>query len=193
MNPKVIVVNSTYADHFHWSAVRMSLQAAQYRCWALLEAQLATSWPGWLTAPVPWPSCSAVWRRWTTSMRSSTWLPRVHSRQYIDSVFSVISKMSGRMRAMYIKSQPQSNFNNSWQGCVRACVRACCVCVCVRACVCLCVFIAVMENIHITVQPQSQQALEGGRVVLACRAAGPAGLSYQWFRGKEQVGSLFFL
>ncbi|CAL8348484.1 unnamed protein product [Gadus morhua 'NCC'] len=45
----------------------------------------------------------------------------------------------------------------------------------------------VMENIHITVQPQSQQALEGGRVVLACRAAGPAGLSYQWFRGKEQI------
>ncbi|CAL8308077.1 unnamed protein product [Lota lota] len=45
----------------------------------------------------------------------------------------------------------------------------------------------VMEHIHITVQPQSQQALEGGRAVLTCRAAGPAGLSYQWFRGKEQI------
>ncbi|KAK0132062.1 Mucosa-associated lymphoid tissue lymphoma translocation protein 1 [Merluccius polli] len=45
----------------------------------------------------------------------------------------------------------------------------------------------VMEQIHITVQPQAQQGLEGGRVVLTCRAAGPAGLSYQWFRGKEQI------
>ncbi|KAJ3599128.1 hypothetical protein NHX12_033091 [Muraenolepis orangiensis] len=45
----------------------------------------------------------------------------------------------------------------------------------------------VMEQIRITVQPQSQQAFEGGRVVLTCRAAGPTGLSYQWFRGKEQI------
>ncbi|XP_026160675.1 MALT paracaspase 2 [Mastacembelus armatus] len=43
------------------------------------------------------------------------------------------------------------------------------------------------EMIRITVQPQSQQATVGGRVVLTCRAAGPSGLSYQWFRGKEEI------
>ncbi|GAA6221547.1 mucosa-associated lymphoid tissue lymphoma translocation protein 1-like [Lates japonicus] len=45
----------------------------------------------------------------------------------------------------------------------------------------------VAETIRITVQPQSQQATVGGRVVLTCRATGPPGLSYQWFRGKEEV------
>ena len=150
MNPQFIVVNSTYADHFHWSAVRMSLQAAQYRCWALLEAQLATSWPGWLTAPVPWPSCSAVWRRWTTSMRSSTWLPRVHSRQYIYSVFSVISKMAGRMRAMYIKANNKVTSTILDKGvCVRACVLR--VCACVRACVCVCVCVCMRLRVSVCV------------------------------------------
>ncbi|XP_010792542.1 mucosa-associated lymphoid tissue lymphoma translocation protein 1-like [Notothenia coriiceps] len=43
------------------------------------------------------------------------------------------------------------------------------------------------ELIQITVQPQTQQATVGGRVVLTCRASGPPGLSYQWFRGKEEV------
>lgn len=43
------------------------------------------------------------------------------------------------------------------------------------------------ELIQITVQPQSQQATVGGRVVLTCRASGPPGLSYQWFRGKEEI------
>uniref|UniRef100_UPI0037E7C9BE MALT paracaspase 2 n=1 Tax=Semicossyphus pulcher TaxID=241346 RepID=UPI0037E7C9BE len=45
----------------------------------------------------------------------------------------------------------------------------------------------VAELIQITVQPQSQQASAGGRVVLTCRASGPAGISYQWFRGKEEI------
>nr|XP_019936306.1 PREDICTED: mucosa-associated lymphoid tissue lymphoma translocation protein 1-like [Paralichthys olivaceus] len=45
----------------------------------------------------------------------------------------------------------------------------------------------VEEMIQITVQPQCQQATVGGRVVLTCRATGPPGLSYQWFRGKEEV------
>ncbi|XP_034387621.1 MALT paracaspase 2 isoform X2 [Cyclopterus lumpus] len=43
------------------------------------------------------------------------------------------------------------------------------------------------ELIQITVQPQTQQAPVGGRVVLTCRASGPPGLSYQWFRGKEEI------
>ncbi|KAF3834808.1 hypothetical protein F7725_027366 [Dissostichus mawsoni] len=43
------------------------------------------------------------------------------------------------------------------------------------------------ELIQITVQPQTQQATVGGRVVLTCRASGPPGLSYQWFRGKEEI------
>ncbi|KAK5870222.1 hypothetical protein PBY51_024876 [Eleginops maclovinus] len=43
------------------------------------------------------------------------------------------------------------------------------------------------ELIQITVQPQNQQASVGGRVVLICRATGPPGLSYQWFRGKEEI------
>uniref|UniRef100_A0A3P9P9L4 MALT paracaspase 2 n=1 Tax=Poecilia reticulata TaxID=8081 RepID=A0A3P9P9L4_POERE len=46
---------------------------------------------------------------------------------------------------------------------------------------------AVLEQIKITVQPQSQQAPLGSRVVLTCRASGPSGLSYQWFKGKEEV------
>uniref|UniRef100_A0A667YE25 MALT paracaspase 2 n=1 Tax=Myripristis murdjan TaxID=586833 RepID=A0A667YE25_9TELE len=46
---------------------------------------------------------------------------------------------------------------------------------------------AVTEQIRIVVQPQSQEASEGSRVVLTCKASGPAGLSYQWFRGREEV------
>ncbi|XP_071343833.1 MALT paracaspase 2 [Trachinotus anak] len=45
----------------------------------------------------------------------------------------------------------------------------------------------VAETIRIMVHPQSQQATVGGRVVLTCGAAGPPGLSYQWFRGKEEI------
>ncbi|XP_036376555.1 MALT paracaspase 2 [Megalops cyprinoides] len=45
----------------------------------------------------------------------------------------------------------------------------------------------VMEQIRITVQPQSQRVPEGGRVVLSCQATGPLGLGYQWFKGKEEV------
>ncbi|XP_049910313.1 MALT paracaspase 2 [Epinephelus moara] len=45
----------------------------------------------------------------------------------------------------------------------------------------------VAELIHITVQPQTQQATVGGRVVLTCRAIGSLGLSYQWFKGKEEI------
>ncbi|XP_042272304.1 MALT paracaspase 2 isoform X2 [Thunnus maccoyii] len=46
---------------------------------------------------------------------------------------------------------------------------------------------AVAELIRITVQPQSQKSIMGGRVVLSCRASGPPGLSYQWFRGKDEI------
>ncbi|XP_069006038.1 MALT paracaspase 2 [Embiotoca jacksoni] len=45
----------------------------------------------------------------------------------------------------------------------------------------------VAELIQITVQPQSQQAAAGSRVVLTCRASGPPGLKYQWFRRKEEI------
>ncbi|XP_028260528.1 MALT paracaspase 2 [Parambassis ranga] len=45
----------------------------------------------------------------------------------------------------------------------------------------------VAELIQITVQPQSQQATGGSKVVLTCHASGPTGLSYQWFRGKEEI------
>ncbi|XP_059197422.1 MALT paracaspase 2 [Centropristis striata] len=45
----------------------------------------------------------------------------------------------------------------------------------------------VPELIQVTVQPQTQQATVGGRVVLICRASGPPGLSYQWFRGNEEI------
>lgn len=47
-------------------------------------------------------------------------------------------------------------------------------------------FLLVAE-IQISVQPQSQQAAVGSRVLLTCRAFGPPDLNYQWFRGKEEV------
>uniref|UniRef100_A0A8D0A9H9 Scaffold attachment factor B n=1 Tax=Sander lucioperca TaxID=283035 RepID=A0A8D0A9H9_SANLU len=50
----------------------------------------------------------------------------------------------------------------------------------------------VSELIQITVQPQTQQATVGERVVLTCRAFGPPGLSYQWFRGKEEVSQTLY-
>ncbi|KAK2835573.1 hypothetical protein Q5P01_016057 [Channa striata] len=46
---------------------------------------------------------------------------------------------------------------------------------------------AMAKIIKIKVQPQPQQATVGSRVVLTCRAAGPFGLNYQWFRGKEEI------
>ncbi|XP_041646390.1 MALT paracaspase 2 isoform X2 [Cheilinus undulatus] len=46
---------------------------------------------------------------------------------------------------------------------------------------------SVLELIQITEQPQSKQATEGSRVVLTCRASGPPGLGYQWFKGKEEI------
>ncbi|XP_036971730.1 MALT paracaspase 2 isoform X2 [Acanthopagrus latus] len=48
-------------------------------------------------------------------------------------------------------------------------------------------YLTTTELIQITVQPQSQQATAGSRVVLTCRASGPPGLCYQWFRGKEEI------
>ncbi|KAF3690955.1 Mucosa-associated lymphoid tissue lymphoma translocation protein 1 [Channa argus] len=48
---------------------------------------------------------------------------------------------------------------------------------------------AVAETIQIQVQPQAQQATVGSRVVLTCRAIGPPGLNYQWFRGNEEPQS----
>uniref|UniRef100_A0AAX7UYH3 MALT paracaspase 2 n=1 Tax=Astatotilapia calliptera TaxID=8154 RepID=A0AAX7UYH3_ASTCA len=46
---------------------------------------------------------------------------------------------------------------------------------------------AVAEQIQITVQPQSQEAAPGSNVVLTCRASGPPGLGYQWFKGKQEI------
>ncbi|XP_063056236.1 MALT paracaspase 2 [Engraulis encrasicolus] len=44
-----------------------------------------------------------------------------------------------------------------------------------------------VEQIQVTEHPQAQQVPEGSRVVLSCRASGPPGLGYQWFRGKEEI------
>uniref|UniRef100_A0A8C5EIW2 Mucosa-associated lymphoid tissue lymphoma translocation protein 1-like n=1 Tax=Gouania willdenowi TaxID=441366 RepID=A0A8C5EIW2_GOUWI len=46
---------------------------------------------------------------------------------------------------------------------------------------------AVAVQIQITVQPQSQQAVVGSVVKLSCRACGPPDLTYQWFRGKDEI------
>ncbi|KAM8888464.1 MALT paracaspase 2 [Synchiropus picturatus] len=46
---------------------------------------------------------------------------------------------------------------------------------------------SLMETILITVEPQSQQVATGAKVVLTCRASGPPGLSYQWFKSREQI------
>ncbi|KAF7203015.1 MALT paracaspase 2 isoform X3 [Nothobranchius furzeri] len=45
----------------------------------------------------------------------------------------------------------------------------------------------VSEQFRITVNPQSQQAPAGSKLVLICRASGPPGLNYQWFRGKNEI------
>ncbi|XP_057698196.1 MALT paracaspase 2 isoform X2 [Corythoichthys intestinalis] len=45
----------------------------------------------------------------------------------------------------------------------------------------------VTEQIQVTVQPNSQRAPLGSRVVLICRAFGPPGLCYQWFKGKDEI------
>ncbi|XP_059399539.1 mucosa-associated lymphoid tissue lymphoma translocation protein 1 homolog [Carassius carassius] len=45
----------------------------------------------------------------------------------------------------------------------------------------------VMEQIDIKFQPQSQRVPEGRPVVLSCRAVGPVDLTYQWFKGKDEV------
>ncbi|XP_061739213.1 MALT paracaspase 2 isoform X3 [Nerophis ophidion] len=43
------------------------------------------------------------------------------------------------------------------------------------------------QQIRVTVQPNSLQAAAGSTVVLTCRASGPPALTYQWFKGKEEV------
>ncbi|XP_061832216.1 MALT paracaspase 2 [Nerophis lumbriciformis] len=43
------------------------------------------------------------------------------------------------------------------------------------------------QQICVTVQPNSLQAAAGSTVVLTCRASGPPALTYQWFKGKEEV------
>uniref|UniRef100_A0A673IAM4 Mucosa-associated lymphoid tissue lymphoma translocation protein 1 homolog n=1 Tax=Sinocyclocheilus rhinocerous TaxID=307959 RepID=A0A673IAM4_9TELE len=45
----------------------------------------------------------------------------------------------------------------------------------------------VMGQIDITLQPQSQRVPEGSPVVLSCRAVGHVELTYQWFKGKDEV------
>lgn len=57
----------------------------------------------------------------------------------------------------------------------------------------LCVCVVVAEQIQITVQPQSQEAAPGSNVVLTCRASGPPGLGYQWFKGKQEVTDIFVI
>ncbi|KAF5909801.1 mucosa-associated lymphoid tissue lymphoma translocation protein 1, partial [Clarias magur] len=41
--------------------------------------------------------------------------------------------------------------------------------------------------IEIMTNPQNVQAPKGSTITLSCRAVGPPGLSYQWFRRKEEV------
>ncbi|CAL1593732.1 unnamed protein product [Knipowitschia caucasica] len=43
------------------------------------------------------------------------------------------------------------------------------------------------RQIQIITQPQSQQVQAGAKVTLFCRASGPPGLCYQWFKGKEEI------
>ncbi|XP_028672121.1 MALT paracaspase 2 isoform X1 [Erpetoichthys calabaricus] len=45
----------------------------------------------------------------------------------------------------------------------------------------------VMESIRVVQQPQPQSGLEGSRISLSCKAEGPPSLSYQWFKGKDEV------
>ncbi|XP_051977949.1 MALT paracaspase 2 [Xyrauchen texanus] len=45
----------------------------------------------------------------------------------------------------------------------------------------------VMEQIAITLQPQSHQVPEGSPLILSCKAVGPLELTYQWFNGKDEV------
>uniref|UniRef100_W5LFT2 MALT paracaspase 2 n=1 Tax=Astyanax mexicanus TaxID=7994 RepID=W5LFT2_ASTMX len=45
----------------------------------------------------------------------------------------------------------------------------------------------VMVPIEITVQPQGLQVPEGSCVMLGCRAVGPLGLNYQWFKREDEV------
>ncbi|XP_077390176.1 MALT paracaspase 2 isoform X1 [Festucalex cinctus] len=45
------------------------------------------------------------------------------------------------------------------------------------------------EQIRVTIQPSSQLATLGSKVILSCRASGPPGLSYQWFKGKEEIST----
>ncbi|XP_072516917.1 MALT paracaspase 2 [Salminus brasiliensis] len=45
----------------------------------------------------------------------------------------------------------------------------------------------VMIPIEITVQPQGLQVPEGSCVMLSCRAVGPVGLNYQWFKREDEV------
>ncbi|KAK1806061.1 hypothetical protein P4O66_013105 [Electrophorus voltai] len=46
---------------------------------------------------------------------------------------------------------------------------------------------SLMVPIEITGHPQSVQVPEGGCVMLSCRAVGPLGLTYQWFKRVEEV------
>uniref|UniRef100_A0A8B9J3F3 Ig-like domain-containing protein n=1 Tax=Amazona collaria TaxID=241587 RepID=A0A8B9J3F3_9PSIT len=45
----------------------------------------------------------------------------------------------------------------------------------------------VQDTIRIVVQPESQVVAEGTCVSLRCQAAGPPGLTYQWFCGRQEV------
>ncbi|XP_075209719.1 LOW QUALITY PROTEIN: mucosa-associated lymphoid tissue lymphoma translocation protein 1 [Chanos chanos] len=43
------------------------------------------------------------------------------------------------------------------------------------------------EQIVITEQPQPERVQEGQTLTLTCKATGPPGLEYQWFKGKDEV------
>lgn len=75
---------------------------------------------------------------------------------------------------------------------IHCCVLFFLVCTVKAVCISVCVCVVVAELIQITVQPQSQEAKMGSKVVLTCRATGPPGLSYQWFRGSEEVSIYSF-
>lgn len=49
------------------------------------------------------------------------------------------------------------------------------------------VVLLAVRPIEITTHPQGVQVPKGSTVTLTCRAAGPPGLTYQWFRSKNEV------
>lgn len=53
--------------------------------------------------------------------------------------------------------------------------------------VCVCVVLLTVVPIEIRTNPQNVQVPKDSTVTLSCRAIGPPGLSYQWFRKEDEV------